>query len=403
MPEPDLEEMQKKLRDYRPFSATFTQATNLESLLRMINGQFLTASREANAQNRVLARCPSSLAADCHPGHRQSRRRAIRPLPALTLSSAAAKKPKSKSTSPSNEGRIYLVTARAINEESNAEAVQRLRALVVQTQREVSGLNIGITGEPVLELDEMAQSQKDTTVATGIALVFGPLIFIYGYHETGRPIKATLCLLVGLAYTLASPPLAIGHLNILTITFCPMLIGLAIDFGVHLISRYEEELRHGQTRQEALEKALVFTGLGVFTGCLTTAGAFLAMTVTDFKGIQEMGVICGGGLIISLVPMMTMLPALLLHGRQNIIDHDKGLSLERREKIERLWLARPRLVLIIIAAACILARPFRRAKCISITTCSTCRARVCPPWCLRRNSSIRRRNRSSSALSSPIR
>ena len=41
---------------------------------------------------------------------------------------------------------------------------------------------------------------------------------------------------------------------------------------------------------------MVYTGQGIFTGAFTTAGAFLAMGFTDFKGIQEMGVICGGGL-----------------------------------------------------------------------------------------------------------
>jgi uncharacterized protein len=52
------------------------------------------------------------------------------------------------------------------------------------------------------------------------------------------------------AYTLAFATLTVGHLNVLTITFVPMLIGLAIDFGVHLITRYEEELRRGK-RQES--------------------------------------------------------------------------------------------------------------------------------------------------------
>ena len=94
------------------------------------------------------------------------------------------------------------------------------------------------------------------------------LIFIYGYQETGRPVKATLCLLVGLAYTLAFTTLVVGHLNILTITFLPILIGLAIDYGVHLISRYEEELRHGRSEEAALTKAMVFTGQGIFTGAL---------------------------------------------------------------------------------------------------------------------------------------
>ena len=203
------------------------------------------------------------------------------------------------------KGRIYLVTAQAPTEKLNSAAVVRLRQLVAETQTEVPGLNVGVTGEPVLEMDEMAQSQKDTAVAGVVALVLSALIFIYGYQETGRPVKATFCLIIGLGYTLAFATLVIGHLNILTITFLPILIGLAIDYGVHLISRYEEELRHGKSEEAALTKAMVFTGQGIFTGGLTTAGGFLAMGLTNFKGIQEMGIICGGGLVVCMVPMMT--------------------------------------------------------------------------------------------------
>src|SRR5208283_5191131 len=201
----------------------------------------------------------------------------------------------------------------------------------------------GLTGEPVLDYDQMMQSKKDATLASIVSLVLCALIFIYGYNETGRPFKATLCLVVGLAYTLAFAALTIGHLNLLTITFVPMLIGLAIDFGVHLITRYEEELRHGKSAEAAITKAMVFTGQGVFTGALTTAGAFLAMYFTNFKGIQEMGLICGGGLLLCFVPMMTLLPVLLLRGHQNVMDHQIHED-EARARIENVWLQRPVLV-----------------------------------------------------------
>jgi hopanoid biosynthesis associated RND transporter like protein HpnN len=233
--------------------------------------------------------------------------------------------------------------------------VRRLRELAAQTQAEVPGVNVGVTGEPVLEFDEMAQSQHDTTVATIVSLVLVALIFIYGYSESGRPIKATICLIVGLAYTMAFATLAVGHLNILTITFLPMLIGLAIDFGVHLVTRYEEELRHGKTEPAALEKAMVYTGQGIFTGCFTTAGAFLAMYFTDFKGIKEMGIISGGGLLICLVPMMTLLPVLLLRGRQNVLDHTFPQEIEKRARLERIWLERPLLVSGLTAALCLVS------------------------------------------------
>jgi hypothetical protein len=250
---------------------------------------------------------------------------------------------------------IYLVNAHAPAADLNQPAVERLRQLVERTQQEVPGLNVGITGEPVLEHDEMQQSQRDTTVASVVSLILCALIFIYGYNETGRPIKATFCLLVGIAYTLGFATLVIGHLNILTITFVPILIGLAIDFGVHLITRYEEDLRRGRPPHEAMLKAIVFTGQGILTGGFTTAGAFLAMGLTDFKGIQEMGIICGGGLLVCLVPMMTLLPVLLLRGRQNVIDHAQGDPFAKRARIESLWLERPVLVGVVTLALCGLA------------------------------------------------
>ena len=229
----------------------------------------------------------------------------------------------------------------------------------------------------------------------GFYFFFCALIFIYGYRQTGRPIKATLCLLVGLSYTMAFTTLVIGHLNILTITFAPILIGLAIDFGVHLITRFEEEMRHGKTKEDAIEKAIAYTGLGILTGALTTAGAFLAMGVTNFKeGIQEMGIICGGGMLLCFVPMMTMLPALLLYGRQNVIDHRAADKPDRRAKIEETWLKRPGLVMTATALPLRLGRAPRWWGFIStIISWYGYRAPGCPPWFLRKSSSPARPTR----------
>jgi predicted RND superfamily exporter protein len=133
-----------------------------------------------------------------------------------------------------------------------------------------------------------------------------------------------------------------------------MLIGLAIDFGVHLITRYEEELRHGKCQKTAIMKAIANTGQGIFTGALTTAGAFIAMIFTDFRGIREMGIICGGGLLLCLVPMMTLLPVLLLRGRQNVMDLDLKEDITRA-RIENIWLQRPAIVMGVTFALCALA------------------------------------------------
>lgn len=363
VPEADLAELKTNLTDYRPFLQKFAHATNLVSLFSMINTQFRTASAEANAENESMVKALPALQRIVSQATISLKQRGTPLSPGITAlfssgggtNTDAAEEAEQQIYVTFAHGRIYLVTAQAPRDELNGDAVERLRALVDQTKEEVPGLNVGLTGEPVLEHDEMEQSQKDTTVASIVSLMVCALIFIYGYQETGRPVKATLCLIVGLGYTMAFATYTIGHLNILTITFVPILIGLAIDYGVHLISRYEEELRRGRTEYDALVKAIVYTGQGIFTGALTTAGAFLAMAFTNFKGIQEMGIICGGGLLVCLIPMMTMLPVLLLKGRQNRIDHEEADVGERRARIENLWLQRPVLVTCVTVGLCALA------------------------------------------------
>jgi uncharacterized protein len=343
MEEETLRELKETLIEYQPFLEQFTQAENLTSLFRQINEQF-RASRRAEAESldslvqvlpalqRILEQARDSLD---RPG--------MPPSPGVTALFNAGPEAEQEQYLTFANGRIYLVTARALDHDLNRVAVERLRQLVRETEAEVPGVNVGITGEPVLEMDEMAQAQRDMALASVISLTLVALIFVVAYRETGRPLKAMMALVVGLGYTLGYTTLAVGHLNILTVTFLPILVGLAIDFGIHLVTRYEEELQLGASEKDAMERAMVNTGSGIFTGCFTTAGAFFAMSLTDFRGIQEMGIITGGGILICLIPMMTFLPVLLLQGRQNVLDHEKAAA-DRRARLEKRWLERPVLV-----------------------------------------------------------
>ncbi len=357
-PERDLLEMEKRLKAYEPFVSKFQQNSNLVSLFGMVCTMFRTAQKEKNAQNDSLINALPAL------NHivREARGALVRPgsppSPGLISLIDSSEGAAQQIYITFAKGRIFLVTVQAPREDLNPKAVVRMRELIDQTIAEVPGVNVGFTGEAVLDHDQMLQSQKDTFIASVASLIICALIFIYGYQETGRPVKATVCLVVGLAYTMAFATATIGHLNILTVTFAPILIGLAIDYGVHLISRYEEELRKGKNEAEALTTAMIYTGQGILTGGFTTAVAFLAMGLTDFRGIQEMGIICGGGLLLCLIPMMTMLPVLLLTGRQNVLDHELAAAPPtKRASIEQFWLERPvwvvaaTLVITVLAAS----------------------------------------------------
>jgi hopanoid biosynthesis associated RND transporter like protein HpnN len=352
--ETNLVETRDTLRAARPFITQFARTTNLVSLFEQVNQAFRTAKQEENAQNKSLVKSLPALGRIVSQANDALLRPGVPPSPNVITLLDNGHEAVVSSYLTFAHGRIFVVTCHAPNDDMTGEVVDRLRQLVKETRNEVPGVNVGITGEPVLDYDEMTQSQKDATLASMVSLVLCALIFIYGYSETGRPVKATICLLVGVGYTMAFTTLTVGHLNILTITFVPMLIGLAMDYAVHLITRYEEELHHGKSNEEAITKAMVFTGQGIFTGALTTAGAFLAMYFTNFQGIKEMGIICGGGLLVCFVPMMTMLPVLLLRGRQNVLDHQIRDN-DRRARIENIWLQRPVLLAGIVAALCLVA------------------------------------------------
>jgi predicted RND superfamily exporter protein len=347
IPEKDLETMRDLLSDYRPLMEQFGQATNLNSLLTQVNRQFAgagdndAARKDAEsmveglpALERIVLEAKDSL-----------RRIGTPPSPGIYALFGLGAESEKEFYIASDDGRTYLVTAHAISSDLEKEAVETMRELVRETQTEIPGVNAGFTGEPVLEFDEMKQAESDTMLAAVVALAIVAIIFIYSYNGTGRPLKATICLLVGLAYTLAFTMATVGSLNILTITFAPIQIGLAIDFGVHLITRYEEELRDGASELDALRSSMTHTGVGILTSGMTTAGAFLAMGFTGFKGVREMGIISGGGLILSLIPMMILLPVLLLRGRQNQLDNKmKRAGASSRGRIERFWLSRPKWV-----------------------------------------------------------
>lgn len=351
----DLEGLHKQLKEFEPFVSKFANATNFISMFQLINTEFRLAEKKSEQEIDQLIGSLPALRQIVEQADAALQRTGRPPSPGITALFGGADAQEALYIT-FNEGRVYLATVQAAHGDMEKAAVKRLQEIVNEVKEEVPGMSVGVTGELILELAEMDQSQRDTIKASVVALTLVGLIFIYGYQETGRPIKATACLMVGLGYTMGYTTLVIGHLNILTITFAPMLIGLAIDFGVHLVTRYEEELRLGRTEREAVRIALVNTGQGIFTGALTTAAAFFAMAITEFDGIKEMGLIAGGGLLLALIPMMTLLPILLIRGRQNVIDHEEAEAGQaRRSRIEQIWLSRPKAISVATVVLCLVA------------------------------------------------
>src|SRR5438094_7253918 len=121
-PEKDLKELLQTLRDYRPFIQQFVQATNLNSLFRLVNHQFLTAKREENAENESLAKALPAMERIISQASDSLLRPGTPPSPGLTALFNAGKEAEQQIYVTFADGRIYIVTARPRSDDLNDKA-----------------------------------------------------------------------------------------------------------------------------------------------------------------------------------------------------------------------------------------------------------------------------------------
>ncbi len=212
---------------------------------------------------------------------------------------------------------IYMMTVNPVENANgfakSKAAVELLRAHIHSLKVTFPNVTAGVTGSAALESDEMIASQQDTMKASLVALIGVTMCFVFAFRGLVKPFLAIIALVVSLCWTLGWTTLFIGHLSVISVVFITILIGLGIDFGIHLIMRYEEErIKNSSSVERALERAILGTGKGILVGATTTALAFYTMAFADFLGIVELGLIAGSGVLLSLVSMLVFLPAMLL-------------------------------------------------------------------------------------------
>ena len=197
------------------------------------------------------------------------------------------------------------------------QAIDLVRELIQKAESQFPGTRISLTGIPVLENDEMRRSQLDSTHASVIAFFGVAMIFFIGLRGILHPAIGMLVLAVGMAWSFGLTTLIVGHLNILSVSFASIVIGLGNDFAIHILSRYLDLRHHGQDVRSALVEASRTLGPGIVTGAVTTALAFFCASLTSFLGVAELGLIAGGGILLCTVATFTCLPAMVAMADRN--------------------------------------------------------------------------------------
>lgn len=240
-----------------------------------------------------------------------------------------------------------------------AAAVKKAREITAQLSANMANLKIGITGDVVLQHEEL-ESIGYGAVLSGIGsfiLVF--LILFRCFHSFKLLFATIITLLIGLSLTAGFAAIAIGHLNVISISFAALYIGLGVDFAIHVSLHYREGIAQKHSHFIAIKKALHSVGFSLFLCALTTSIAFFAFVPTDYKGVSELGLISGVSMFISLGLSLVFLPALL-----SLLNLKKAHAFENSNQTS--WIKTVplrykktiRSISILLAIACLFAIPY---------------------------------------------
>jgi len=191
-------------------------------------------------------------------------------------------------------------------------AMQAIRAAAKNLHLDAEhGLKVRLTGSVPLAHDELISVTRGAKFAGILALILVGIVLTVGLGSF-RLVAATLiCLMTGLSLTAAFATLAIGHLNLISVAFAVLYIGLGVDYAIHLCLRYRELEDMGMTPETALWQSVQDVGGSLVLCAITTAVGFYCFVPTAYTGISELGIISGTGMFISLLVTLTLLPSIL--------------------------------------------------------------------------------------------
>jgi hopanoid biosynthesis associated RND transporter like protein HpnN len=297
-----LEQLSDRLAKAQPFLASLWRDPSLRGLLHIL-GLAVDAERKGLAGQGLSVAPVLESIAEVAEAQAEG---AYKELSWRNMMSGA---------SPSKKGRRFILLSPRLDHGSLAPgktAMTKVRDLAkgmgMVPER---GLRVRMTGSVALadeELKSVAEGMGWANVAA-LALVIGLLAIGLRNVRLVGCVLATL--LAGLVLSTAYATLAVAKLNLISVAFAVLFIGIGVDFGIHYALRFREARERGEAIDAALAWAARTVG-GPLTLCAVTAAiGFFSFLPTDYLGLAELGHIAGASMFIALVCNLTLLPALL--------------------------------------------------------------------------------------------
>src|SRR5205814_7286185 len=170
---------------------------------------------------------------------------------------------------------------------------------------------VRLTG-PIPIANEEYSTVQEGAIVNGLGTVLIVLVILWMALHSAKIIFAVFVnLFIGLTITTAVGLWMVGSLNLLSIAFAVLFIGLGVDFGIQFSVRYRSERFKNDDLRQALAEAARRSAVPLSLAAMATAAGFLCFLPTDYKGIAELGKIAGAGMLVAFLSSITALPALL--------------------------------------------------------------------------------------------
>lgn len=193
--------------------------------------------------------------------------------------------------------------------EASVEGIHRIRDEL--GLHGASGAKARLTGDVVLDYENLLAVRSSMGMSTLISFILVAFALVVGLGSWRLVFASLVTLLLGLLWTFGFAIAFIGHLNLISVTFAVLFIGLGIDYGIQFCLRYRELIISGLGHDEAILRTAKGLGVGLRLCTVAAAIGFYSFLPTAYTGVSELGLIAGTGMLINLFATLTVLPALL--------------------------------------------------------------------------------------------
>ncbi len=220
-----------------------------------------------------------------------------------------------EATSASESHTRLLYTTPVLDFSRLQPAKAGIEILRTETERlndKYSGrVEVYVTGDPSLRVEELEAVTTGIGLSMMLSLILVSFLLLICYRSVAMAALTLIGLIITLVLTSAFAAAFMGELNLVSVAFTVLLVGLGLDFAIHLLLHVQERRTHGQSNEAALKGAIHEVGPAMTIAAPTTALAFLSFVPTKFDGIAQLGMIAGAGVIIAFFVSVTFLPAAL--------------------------------------------------------------------------------------------